>query len=388
VKRDYEYIVLGLGGLGSGAAYWLSRRAGGEVLGIEQFELGHVRGESEDHSRIIRLSYHTPAYVELAKLAYDAWDTLQYESGDQVVLKTGGLDFAKPDSLIPLDTYRDAMRACDVPFEDLDADEIMRRWPQFTLTPEIQGLFQEQSGIAMAARANAAHRKMALAQGATLLDNTPVIGIASKGNEVIVETTGGRFRCKKLVIVAGPWSNKALGFLGMELPLEITREQVTYFASPKPEAFAPDRFPVWIWMDDPCFYGFPVFGEAGPKAAQDAGGKPVTADTRNFEPDPDNLRGVEEFLAKYIPGALGPIIYTKTCLYTLTPDRDFVIDHVPGHDNVVVAIGAGHAFKFASQIGRLLSELALDGETKVDLAPFSLERPILKMKNPPKSYMV
>lgn len=388
MKRDFEYIVLGLGGLGSGAAYWLSRRAGAEVLGVEQFELGHVRGESEDHSRIIRLSYHTPAYVELAKLAYDAWATLERESGDQVVLRTGGLDFAKPDSLIPLDTYRNAMRACDVPFEDLDADEIMRRWPQFTLTYEIQGLFQEQSGIAMAARANAAHRKMARAQGATLLDNTPVLGISTKGAEVIVETIGGRFRCRKLVIAAGPWSNKALGFLGMELPLEITREQVTYFASPRPEEFAPDRFPVWIWMDDPCFYGFPVFGEAGPKAAQDAGGKPVTADTRNFEPDPDNLRGVEEFLAKYIPGALGPIIYTKTCLYTLTPDRDFVIDHVPGHDNVVVAIGAGHAFKFASQIGRLLSELALDGATKVDLAPFSLERPILKMKNPPKSYMV
>ncbi|MGH7623242.1 MAG: N-methyl-L-tryptophan oxidase [Gemmatimonadaceae bacterium] len=388
MKRDYEYIVLGLGGLGSGAAYWLSRRAGAEVLGIEQFELGHVRGESEDHSRIIRLSYHTPAYVELAKLAYDAWATLERDSGDQVVLKTGGLDFAKPDSLIPLDTYRDAMRACNVPFEDLDADEIMRRWPQFTLTPELQGLFQAQSGIAMAARANAAHRKMAIAQGATLLDNTPVIGITTKENEVIVETSGGRFRCRKLVIAAGPWSNKALGFLGMELPLEITREQVTYFASPNAAAFAPDRFPVWIWMDDPCFYGFPVFGEAGPKAAQDAGGKPVTADTRNFDPDPDNLRGVEDFLARYIPGALGPIIYTKTCLYTLTPDRDFVIDHVPGHENVVVAIGAGHAFKFASQIGRLLSELTLDGATKVDLEPFSLERPILKMKNPPKSYMV
>ena len=347
-----------------------------------------MRGESEDHSRIIRLSYHTPAYVELAKLAYDAWSTLERESGDQVVLKTGGLDFAKPDSLIPLDTYRDAMRACNVPFEDLDADEIMRRWPQFTLTPEIQGLFQEQSGIAMAARANAAHRKMAIAQGATLLDNTPVVGITTKHDEVTVETSGGRFRCRKLVIAAGPWSNKALGFLGMELPLEITREQVTYFASPNAAAFAPDRFPVWIWMDDPCFYGFPVFGEVGPKAAQDAGGKPVTADTRNFEPDPDNLRGVEEFLARYIPGALGPIIYTKTCLYTLTPDRDFVIDHVPGHENVVVAIGAGHAFKFASQIGRLLSELALDGDTAVDLAPFSLDRPILKMKNPPKSYMV
>jgi sarcosine oxidase len=387
VKHDYEYIVLGLGGLGSGAAYWLSREAGAEVLGIEQFELGHVRGESQDHSRIIRLSYHTPEYVDLAKLAYDAWDTLERESGDQVVLKTGGLDFAPRDSKIPLDTYRNAMRTCHVTYEDLDADEIMKRWPQFTLTEDIVGLYQEQSGIAMAARANEAHRKMARANGATLLENTPVTDLITRDGEVTVETTEGSFRCRKLVIAAGPWSNRALGYLGLELPLEVTREQVTYFAAPRPQDFAPDRFPVWIWMDDPCFYGFPTFGEAGPKAAQDAGGKPVTADTRDFEPEPENLRGVEAFLSRYIPGALGPIIHTKTCLYTLTPDRDFVIDTVPGHENVVVAIGAGHAFKFASQIGRLLSELALNGTSTIDLSSFALDRQILTMKDPPKNYM-
>ena len=387
MKRDYEYIVLGLGGLGSGAAYWLSRDAGAEVLGIEQFELGHPRGESQDHSRIIRLSYHTPEYVELAKLAYDAWSTLQRESGDQVWLKTGGLDFARRDSKIPLDTYRNAMRACNVAYEDVDAREIMKRWPQFTLDDDIQGLYQEQSGIAMAARANAAHQKMARANGATLIDRTPVTNILTRGNEVAVETPGGTFSCRKLVIAAGPWSNRALGHLGIELPLEVTREQVTYFAAPRPDDFAPDRFPVWIWMDDPCFYGFPTFGEAGPKAAQDAGGKPVTADTRDFEPDPENLRGVEEFLSRYIPGALGPIIYTKTCLYTLTPDRDFVIDTLPGHDNIAVAIGAGHAFKFASQIGRLLSELALTGASTIDLSSFALDRQILTMKDPPKNYM-
>lgn len=387
MKRDYEYIVLGLGGLGSGATYWLSRDAGAEVLGIEQFELGHVRGESQDHSRIIRLSYHTPEYVELAKLAYDAWSTLQRESGDQVWLKTGGLDFARRDSRIPLDTYRNAMRACNVAYEDVDAREIMKRWPQFTLDDDIQGLYQEQSGIAMAARANAAHQKMARANGATLIDRTPVTNIITRGNELAVETPGGTFSCRKLVIAAGPWSNRALGYLGIELPLEVTREQVTYFAAPRPDDFAPDRFPVWIWMDDPCFYGFPTFGEAGPKAAQDAGGKPVTADTRDFEPEPENLRGVEEFLSRYIPGALGPIIYTKTCLYTLTPDRDFVIDTVPGHDNIAVAIGAGHAFKFASQIGRLLSELALTGASTIDLSSFALDRQILTMKDPPKNYM-
>jgi sarcosine oxidase len=387
VKRDYEYIVLGLGGLGSGAAYWLSREAGAEVLGLEQFELGHVRGESQDHSRIIRLSYHTPEYVELARLAYDAWSTLERESGDRVVLKTGGLDFAKHDSKIPLDTYRNAMSACGVEYEDLDADEIMKRWPQFTLSDDVEGLYQEQGGIAMAARANEAHRKMARANGAMLIDNTPVTNIITRSNEVAVETAGGTFTCRKLVIAAGPWSNRALGYLGLELPLEVTREQVTYFAAPRPGDFSPDRFPVWIWMDDPCFYGFPTFGEAGPKAAQDAGGKPVTADTRDFEPEPENLRGVEQFLSRYIPGALGPIIYTKTCLYTLTPDRDFVIDTVPGHDDVVVAIGAGHAFKFASQIGRLLSEVAIDGISSIDLSSFALDRPILTMKNPPKNYM-
>lgn len=387
MRTDYEYIVLGLGGLGSGAAYWLARRAGADVLGLEQFELGHERGESQDHSRIIRLSYHTPGYVEFAKRAYEAWAGLEADAKEQVVLRTGGLDFGPHDGAIDLAQYRAAMDAAGVPYERLDAAEIMRRFPQFRLTDDIHGIYQEQSGIAMAARANAAHRRMAQAYGATLRANAPVSAIHNSGGEVVVEAGGVTYRARRLCIAAGPWSNRALAHFGIELPLEVTREQVTYFASPHAAEFMPDRFPVWIWMDDPSFYGFPVFGEPGPKAAQDAGGYPTTGDTRNFEPDPENFARVEGFLRKYLPRALGPVITTKTCLYTLTPDRDFVIDAVPGHDNVFVAIGAGHAFKFASVIGRTLSELAIDGRTPVDLAPFTLERPILKMKNPPKNYM-
>jgi sarcosine oxidase len=387
VRTDYEYIVLGLGGLGSGAAYWIARRAGADVLALEQFELGHVRGESQDHSRIIRLSYHTPAYVEFAKRAYDAWAGLEADAKEQVVLRTGGLDFGPHDGAIDLAQYRASMDAAGVPYERLDANEIMRRFPQFRLTDDIHGVYQEQSGIAMAARANAAHRRMAQAYGATLRDNAPVTAIRNSGGEVTVEAGGVTYRARRLCIAAGPWSNRALAHFGIELPLEVTREQVTYFASPHAAEFMPDRFPVWIWMDDPSFYGFPVFGEPGPKAAQDAGGYPTTGDTRNFEPDPENFARVEGFLRTYLPRALGPVITTKTCLYTLTPDRDFVIDAVPGHANVFIAIGAGHAFKFASVIGRTLSELAIDGRTPVDLAPFTLDRPILKMKHPPKHYM-
>jgi sarcosine oxidase len=175
----------------------------------------------------------------------------------------------------------------------------------------------------------------------------------------------------------------------MRLPLEVTKEQAMYFVPRDVERFAFGRFPVWIWMDDPSFYGFPVFGEAGAvKVTQDAGGKAVDPDTRTFDEDPEITQRVTGFLRRHLPDALGPQHLVKTCLYTLTPDRDFVIDRLPGHPNVSVAIGAGHAFKFASVIGRVLGDLALDGSTASGIGDFTIERPILKMEAPPKTYMV
>jgi sarcosine oxidase len=388
VRTDFEYITLGLGGLGSGACYWLSRSAGSDVLGLEQFELGHVRGESQDHSRIIRLSYHTPGYVRLAKRAYESWATVEAEAGEPCLLRTGGLDLAPGDSRIPLDPYMSSMQAEGVEFEHLTADEIMRRWPQFRLTPDCHGLFQPESGIAMAARANAVHQRLAREHGATLRERSPVSSVRSVGGEVEVVAGDRAYRCRRLVVAAGPWSNTVLRWLGHELPLEVTQEQVTYYATPYLKEFDPGRFPVWIWMDDPCFYGFPVFGEPATKLAQDAGGRPVTAETRSFEPDPANTERVEAWARTYLPRALGPVHYTRTCLYTLTPDRDFVIDRVPGHEAIAIAIGAGHAFKFASVIGRILGELAVAGATLSDIGPFSLTRPILREQHPTRSYMV
>jgi sarcosine oxidase len=388
MKRDYEYIVLGLGGLGSGAAYWLSRRAGREVLGLEQFEIGHVRGGSQDHSRIIRLSYHTLAYVQLAKQAYQAWATLEEEADEKLIIKTGGLDLWPSASVIPPSDYTNSMAACNVPFEQLDAPEIMRRWPQFKLDDDNFGLYQTESGIAPAAKCNAAHQRMARANGATLMDNVPITSIRPLNGEVEVIAGDTTYRGRKLIIAAGAWSNNALAHFGLKLPLTVTQEQVTYFATPHLADFAPERFPIWIWMDEPCFYGFPVYGEPGAKAAQDVGGQEVTADTRSFEPNPAALQRTHNFLEKYIPTALGPIIYTKTCLYTMPPDRDFVLDALPGYENCFMAIGAGHAFKFASLIGKILSKLAMDGQSQSNLAPFSFNRPILQLENPPKSFMV
>ncbi len=388
-KHDYEYIVLGLGGIGSGAAYWLARRAGQDVLGLEQFELGHVRGGSQDHSRIIRLAYHTPEYVELAKHAYQAWSLLEEDMGARLIVKTGGLDLApRAGGEIDLNDYINSMSAAGVPLEVLDAAELMRRWPQFCLTDDIYGVYQADSGIAPAAQCNAAHQRMAREHGATLIDNVKIETIRPLNGEMEITAGGETYRCRKLILTAGAWTNQALAHLGQQLPLTVTQEQVTYFATPNLAAFTPDRFPIWIWNDNPCFYGFPVYGEAGVKVAQDAGGREVSAATRSFDPDPENFRRVEAFMQRILPTALGPVLYTKTCLYTLTPDRDFVIDTVPGHDNCSIAIGAGHGFKFASLIGRILSELALDGRTDKNISPYQIDRPILLEKNPPKSFLV
>jgi sarcosine oxidase len=141
-------------------------------------------------------------------------------------------------------------------------------------------------------------------------------------------------------------------------------------------------------MDDPCFYGFPTFGEAGPKVGQDAGGLEVNPDTRTFDPDQAALARVTRFLERRLPDVLGPAIYTKTCLYTLTPDRDFVLDTLPEHPEVTIAIGGGHGYKFASLVGQILSELAIDGMTPRDLSPFRFDRPILQLADPPRTYMV
>jgi sarcosine oxidase len=391
VRSDWDAIVVGLGAIGSGAAYWLSRRFGDRVLGLEQFALGHSNGASQDHSRIIRLSYHRPDYVRLARRAYETWAEVEAATGTTIVTRTGGLDVAPRDASIPLDDYTAAMTAEGVPFEYLDAAEIVRRWPQWRLGDEHHGLYQAESGLADPIRANAAHQRLARANGATLVDRTPVVGMHDVGGEIEVETADGTvLRAGHVVIAADAWTNDLLRHFDRRLPLTITKEQVTYFGCPDPAAFAPERFPIWIWMDEPCFYGFPTYGEAGPKAAQDVGGEETTPETRTFDRDEAAFDRLEDFLSRHLPGHIGPPIYTKTCLYTLTPDRDFVLDRLPGHPNVLVALGAAHAFKFASLFGRIAAELVADDGTpsQGEIERFRIDRPILLEANPATSFMV
>jgi sarcosine oxidase len=389
-RREWDVIVVGLGAIGSAAAYWASTRPGSRVLGLEQFELGHANGASADHSRIIRLSYHRPDYVRLAKRAFETWTAVEGEADERIVTVTGGLDLWPAEPAIPMVDYTASLAAEAVPFEILDATEVMRRWPQWHLSDDVTAMWQSRAGLADPYRGNAAHRRLAVARGATLVDRTPVTAIRPVGGAYEVDAGGASHTAGRVILTADAWTNELLAAFDCRLPLTVTKEQVTYFAAADPDAFAPDRFPVWIWMDEPSFYGIPTYGEAGPKAAQDAGGQPTTAETRTFERDEAMYERVRRFVETYLPSAAGPELLTKTCLYTLTPDRDFVIDRIPGAPGVIVGLGAGHGFKFASVLGRVLVELAFDGASPSDgeLGAFRIDRPILLERDPATSWLV
>jgi sarcosine oxidase len=390
VTIERRFAVLGLGGVGSGVAYRLARRAGADVVGVEQFELGHARGASEDHSRIIRRSYHTPGYVRLAGAAYEAWGELEEEAGETLVVRTGGLDLFPGGAAIAVEDYTASMRTEGVPFEELEGPDVVDRWPQWRLDRGVRALFQEDGGFVAASRANEAHRRLAREHGALLRERSPVLRIHESGGEIDLEAGDDRVTCERLVVCADAWTNDVLSMLGVTaLPLTLTKEQVVYLESPSVEDFHPDRFPMWIWMDDPSFYGFPAFGEPAPKVAQDVGGPELTRPERRGDaPDPDALERVRRFVDDHLPGAAGPVRALRTCVYTMPPDRDFVVDTVPDHPNVLVILGAAHGFKFCSLFGSIAADLLLDGATEHDLSAFRFDRELLQMEDPPTSFLI
>ncbi|ALE73375.1 sarcosine oxidase [Pseudonocardia sp. EC080610-09] len=386
VNSDHPFVVVGCGGLGSAALFWLARAAApyARVLGLERHTLGHDHGASQDHSRIIRLAQHQDAYAALAPAAYDAWHQVECLSGQTLVTGTGGLVIEDVEARRGLatggrdiDGYVDVAARHGVELEVLDADALTTRWPQFRLSGSERAVYQRRSGIVDARRANATHVALARGYGAQVREHTPVRAVHDAGGHVEVVTDDEVYRAEHVVVTADARTNEVLDGLLPALPLTVTQEQVTYYATPNLLEFSPERFPVFMWHGAENYYGFPVYGEVATKLGQHMGGPEVTADTRTYEPDPLRRKRQEEFLAEHVPGMLGPELYTKTCLYTIPPDQDFVLDTVPGSPRVSVAVGAGHAFKFASLLGRILAELATTGRTRHPVGRFALDRPAL-----------
>lgn len=375
-----RHVVIGAGALGSAAAYRLTRRGVPGVVVLEQFALGHDRGASEDHSRIIRRTYHSEAYAPLTQPMFDAWSEVEEECGLQLVTTTGGLDLAVAGTpgAAELDNYRRTLLATPgVGYEDLTAAEVRRRWPQWRIPDEAVGLFQADAGILDIRRATAAHIALARRRGADFRPNTVVTGLTPYESHVVVHTGSDDIAADSVTICAASWTEKLLPSLGLDWRIALSQEQVSYFATPNVREFVPERFPVWAWHGNDLMYGFPVYGEVAVKLGRDMTGRWITSDTRSYEPSADETERLRVFLSERLPAALGPELVSKTCVYDMPADRDFVIDTVPGHPRIAIAIGAGHAGKFAALIGDILAEFAVDGTSRRPIEAFRADRPAL-----------
>jgi sarcosine oxidase len=380
-ERIADVLIVGAGVIGCAAAYQLARD-GARVLLLDQFTVGHDRGSSHGPSRIIRLAYDSLDYVALARASYTLWHELEAESGERLLTPTGGLDLGPPDALA-LDEIRATYMAAAVPFEALDRDAIMARYPQFNLPERTVGLYQADYSLLAAGRCVATLAAQARRHGAIIRDREPARQIRATASGVEVRTDQGVYAADRLILSAGSWIGPLLRQLDLDLPLTVLKEQIAFFRARDPEAFMPGRLPLVIHrFPQTTSLGsvFPIFDHAGVKLMIDRVGPQVAPDDLDRSIDLAALERLHAYATELLPGLTGDIIEAVSCRYTMTPDEHFIIDRHPEHPQIVIASPcSGHGFKFGAVIGRILADLALRGATAYDIARFRLDRPALNL---------
>jgi len=369
---QFDVVVVGVGAMGSAALYQLARR-GVRVAGLERFLPGHDRGSSHGETRIIRLGYFEhPSYVPLLRRSYALWRELEAASGRTLLHTTGIAEIGPRNGELVTGTLA-ASRLHQLPHEILPAAETMRRFPAFKIPSEYVAVLQPDGGFVAVEPAIEAQVALAQAAGAELRTGVTVHSVASHGNGVRIGTSQGDIEAGTAIIAAGPW----VGSLVPGLPVRVTREVMAWFQPNDRTLFAADRFPVFILESrHGMHYGFPLHGSPGLKVAKHHH-RDQTVDPDDFDravsaADEALIRAA---LAEHIPAANGPLAAAKTCLYTVTPDHDFIIDRQPEAPNIIVASPcSGHGFKFAPVIGEILAELATSGATQHDISRFRIAR--------------
>ena len=355
---DYDVIVVGLGAMGSAAAYHLARR-GQRVLGLDAFAAGHTLGSSHGETRIIRMAYFEhPDYVPLLKRAYELWSSLEQEANTRLLHLTGGL-FVGPAAGDLVSGSRHSAEVHGLPHELLDAAQIRRRFPAFTARDHEMGLFEEQAGILLAEPCLEAHLGLAAQHGAELRHAEPVTGWSVDGDGAHVETANGTYSAAKLVVTAGAWSGKLVQDLQAVLRPE--RIPIFWFEPARNAArFELGQMPIWIWQEPDFgdFFGTPHVAWPGSKIGKHHSQQYVDPDALDRQVSAADEAPVRGFLERCLPDLAGAVADSRVCLYTNTPDLNFVVDQHPRHANVAYAAGfSGHGFKFASVIGEILADL-------------------------------
>ncbi len=385
----YDTIVIGLGAVGAATLLQLARR-GQRVVGLDRYDPPHAMGSTHGETRITRCAIgEGEIYVPLVLRSHAIWRELEADTGAELLTQCGALILGGGDSMAPVHGKADfvrrtiaAARRFDIPHEVLDADAIMRRFPQFQLRGNEIGYFEPVGGFVRPKACVRAQLTVARRLGAVTRSHAPVTAIARDGDGVCVTTAdGSRVRAGEAVLAAGAWSP---GLVGPALAphMRVLRQVLHWFAPEQPASYAPECFPVFIWAhgnsSDDSFYGFPVPHDGdGVKVAREQYGT-ATADPDQVMRDvpEDEVRAMfRDQVQGRLAGVTSRAIQSRTCMYTMTADGDFVIQRAPGNDRVLlVSACSGHGFKHSAGLGEAVAEALVSSDGGVRLAAFSSDR--------------
>jgi sarcosine oxidase len=374
MAQRYDVIVIGVGGMGAAAVCALARR-GQRVLGIEQFDLGHELGSSGAGVRIYRFAqFLHPAYVPLMRHAFHHWSRLERDAEEQLLFPTGGLDIGSPNSEVVTGSKQACMQH-GLAHEVLRAKDVMRRFPAWQVSDDMEAVFQPDSGLLPADRAAFAHVRVAMRLGAQIQVRERVTRITEAREHVVVETSHGRYEAGQVILAAGPWAAQWATSIGAKVVPE--RQVVGWFAARGNALFQRRAFPIFIVEDETGnHYGLPEHDRPGMKLGRHGHrNEATTADAIRRDIDAEDIAVLTRFTRRYFGERLTSALGYKTCMYTNTPDSHFVIDRLPGHARTWLAAGfSGHGYKFCAGIGEILADLAINGSTTQDVSLFQAGR--------------
>ncbi len=366
VVKHYDVVVVGCGAMGSAVTYNLAGR-GLKVLTLESFGLNHEFGSSHGKTRIIRLAYfEDPRYVPLLRRAFDSWDELQAKSGRRILMRNGGLMIGQEDGPLLSGVLRSA-KAHALPYELLGAREAVERFRAFRLEEEYSAVYEENAGILFPEECIAGYTALAKESGTTIGFTEPLIAWRRRTDGIEVESSKDRYVADRIVFAAGAWTGRLLPGL---IPLTCERQVPLWFSPGGGDSFSADRMPVFIMeeADGHYFYGIPDVGH-GVKVARTHEGQIVDPDKVERTVTEADVLPVRRFVRKRFPTLKPDPISSTTCLYTNTPDQNFVVDfHPEDRRAFVISACSGHGFKFSSVIGEIVADLLVDGRTGFDIS--------------------
>jgi len=385
-----DVIVIGLGAVGSAALYQ-SAKHGARVIGIDRFDPPHEHGSSHGDTRITREAIgEGREFVPLAVRSNQIWEELEAATGRSLLTRNGCLVLA-PANLVSdhhgsktflADTVQ-AAHEFGIAHQQLTTSDIRRRFPQFRLHGDESGYFEPGAGFLRPEACIETQLSAARQLGTEILTSETVLHLEqAKGGTVEVRTDQGSYSAAKVIVTAGPWINQLLGGEYAQL-FKVYRQVLCWFAVARnAEQFAPDRFPVFIWIignrPRDMMYGFPAID--GP-----AGGLKIAAEQYDATTDTDTVdRAVigdeaaamhAEYVGPRFPDVSSQFLRAKTCLYTVTPDAKFIVDKFPGAENILFASAcSGHGFKHSAALGEALAEQVLEQISRIDLSGFGIRR--------------